>query len=196
MRNKHSRGCDPCKETVDCDCYKEAKKEFFKWAEKSENWLKIESADSPYKIESKKCDWKKVEFPAGLDDLKKFSESNSHVHVTAFLIDGNNMSIIYSDKKTRNHKEFIHIAYSESISRKTKELTGHWWPIVNISKCSQRIYLAADMNGELRPKTRFKEETCEFCLKRMSLTHATYIKKGVDIDPNNSKIGLLEYRDR
>ena len=91
---------------------------------------------------------------------------------------------------------FAKIAYSEMVSSKKRELVGHWWAIENLSKCAQRICRGGKNRMESWIKNRRMEETCEFCLKRLSLGDIRNFKKRGLINPRCEKTGFLEYKDR
>lgn len=178
---RRSRPCQNVAHSPQCECYTHAQAAFEKVSSKSSFWNHYAARD----------DWTGVRYPAGLEDLDTFAANNPDVHVTAFQIQGEKITIIWRSQRTEAHKRFIHIAWSQHLNMETLELEAHWYPIFNLSLFSQKIFSG----------TRQEEETCIRCLRNFSLAKDKN-RKGEDVHQYDGKesarcrkFGLIKYRD-
>ena len=180
---KYRANCPAKKHYVGCECYLNAEKNFLELASDQEYWFQF--------YNHKRINWEGIKFPAGLDDVSRFSDQNPNIHIRAHLIYGSSATCVFIGQRTKEQKYFVDVCFSEFHSFDTHEIMGHWYPVKNIAEFTSKI-LRKKVNSNHVHK-RYGEDSCEKCL----LHHHFPTDVSSDfIDPKHKIDGFLRYRDK
>lgn len=65
-----------------------------------------------------------IKYPAGLEDVAKFSEQNPSIHVRAHLIYGSSAVNVFNGERTADQTNIVDLAFSEFLDYSNYEIAG------------------------------------------------------------------------
>ena len=65
-----------------------------------------------------------INYPAGLEDVAKFSEQNPEIHIRAHLIYGSSAVNVFVGERTPQQTHNVDICFSEFLNYDNNEITG------------------------------------------------------------------------
>ena len=175
--------CQASTHDVGCECYLKAEKIFLELASDQQYWSQL--------YNHKRINWDGIKFPAGLDDVSRFSEQNPNIHIRAHLLYGSSATCVFIGQRIKEQKYFVDVCFSEFHSFDTHEIKGHWYPVQNIAEFTSKILRKKENSNHVHK--RFGEDSCEKCL----LHHHLPLHDSSEFtDPKDKTRGLLRYRDK
>ena len=183
---KHKPNCDAFDHDVSCYCYITAEEEFMELATDQEYWKQL--------YDDNRINWEGIKFPAGLEDISRFSDQNPHIHLRAYLIYGTSAVNVFVGPRTSDQIHFVDICFSEFHSYDTHEIMGHWYPVKNLCEFTSQILRKKDNSGHVHK--RYGEDACEKCLEHHFLVKSEIAATRDGIDPNDKARGLYIYKNK
>ena len=125
--------CKAKMHNVACQCYKLAETEFLATAGKTSFWESYCEGSKKLNFEGTKylpspCVFfnifSGINYPAGLEDVAKFSEQNPEIHIRAHLIYGSSAVNVFVGERTPQQTHNVDICFSEFLNYDNNEITG------------------------------------------------------------------------
>ena len=185
--SKYKSECASPHHDVGCYCYTKAEKDFLKLAEDKEYWVQF--------YEDKRINWEGIKFPAGLEDISKFSDQNPKIHIRAHLIYGASAVTVFVGERKKEQIHFVDVCFSEFHSFDTHEIKGHWYPVKNLCEFSSKILMKKERSDNVHK--RYDEETCEKCMQHFHLPKKEdHYYDYQSSDPWDKSRGFVKYRNK
>ena len=138
-------------------------------------------------------DFSNIDFPVGLSDILRFEKLNPDISIRIFRhCDGNFFPIHQTKFEESDHSVRIpvNIVQNTTICWNTGEMSDHFYPIINLSKFTQKLYKSKNPGGRT---TYSKTTSCSvctetFCFKRESFASAVMSDGDIHLGHNTKDL--------
>ena len=107
-------------------------------------FLNFSFVGTSYDQFANELDFSRVSYPVGMDDILRFEEDNPSIRINIFIhSEGEFFPGHTTSNSTGSRSVGINIVQNTALEWDTAEISEHFYPVVNLTKFSQRVYRSA-----------------------------------------------------